>query len=145
MLTGIISDNAKIRICINSGILVTIFSIYAIFAPSYYTARASYAFSTTSWTINQSCYQKRDANKDLEALLLENKSSKVYTIYGLKGIGKSSFLKIFANDNPGVFYYEIGLGDLDQNNPFEGFLGKIFSRTNSFNPVLFLFELQSKV
>ena len=104
--------------------MIAIFSIYAIFAPSYHTAQASYAFSKISWTVNQRCYKKRDINKDLATNLLQETEGKVYTIYGPKGIGKPSFLKQLADDNPGVFYYEIGWGDLDPNNPFEGFWGK---------------------
>ena len=91
LLTNLIVKDVRIRIQVISGILIVIFSIYTIFAPSYYSARASYAFSTNSWPINHQCYKKRDINKDLAFNLLQKNYDKVFTIYGPKGIGKSSF------------------------------------------------------
>ena len=35
-------------------------------------------------------------------------------IYGTRGIGKTTFLRQLANNNPGVFYHDIIVGDYEE-------------------------------
>ena len=76
--------------------------------------RNSYSFSIATYDITDSCYQEREIYSYFKDQLILDKISKVGVIYGARGIRKTTFLRQLANNNPGVFYHDITVGDYEE-------------------------------
>lgn len=92
-------------------------------------------FSQAKQGINYRCFQNRNAYAEWHNEFLDDeKDYHVHILYGPKGSGKTTFLKLFAKNNTGVFYYPTSYSDLDEKYPFQNLVNSIFFHVN-VNPM----------
>ena len=132
----VITDGKQIRgrpeYSLGIGIIAVLLGGFYILSDDYFLMQSSYSFSRASYNITDSCYQEREIYSYIKDQLIHHEGNAVGVIYGPRGIGKSTFLKQFAKNNPGVFYYEITDDDFEE--PFKNFLRKLFI-SPAYHPV----------
>ena len=143
----IITDGAKLRdmteYTFGIGIISLLLGGFYLFSDYYFLMQSSYSFSIATYNFKSSCYQEREIYRYFKNQLISDEDSAVGVIYGPKGIGKTTFLKQLANNNPGVFYYEITVHDI-KGELFQKFLEKLFIGPG-YHPVAWLYEIQNKI
>ena len=137
ILCFIITDGAKLRgmteYSFGIGIISLLLGGFYLFSDNYYLMQSSYSFSKATYGITNSCYQEREIYSYLKNQLILDETSKVGVLYGTRGIGKTTFLRHLASNNPGVFYHDITVDDFKVG-LFQSFLKALFIGP-SYHPV----------
>ena len=115
---------------------------FYLFSDYYLLMQSSYSFSRSTYHVTDLCYQEREIYSYAKDKLTHDEKDAVGVIYGPRGIGKSTFLKQFANNNPEVFYYEITDNNFEDS--FKNFMGKLFI-SPAYHPIAWIYEIPKKI